>query len=63
MVEQVSDRYNQAPASWLVDGSYVGHEQIDRASETTVVYGPLPESPESRFEGEKSMGFHRVSDQ
>jgi hypothetical protein len=43
MVEQVTERCGQAPDAWLVDGGYVGHEQIDRASETTVVYGPVPE--------------------
>jgi hypothetical protein len=43
MVEQVSERCGEAPAAWLVDGGYVGHEQIDRASETTLVYGPVPE--------------------
>jgi transposase len=42
MVEQVAERCGRAPDAWLVDGGYVGHEQIDRASETTVVYGPVP---------------------
>ena len=43
MVEQVTERCGRTPASWLVDGGYVGHDQIDRVSETTVVYGPVPE--------------------
>ena len=43
MVDQVTERCGRAPASWLVDGGYVGHDQIDRVSETTVVYGPVPE--------------------
>lgn len=43
MVEQVKDRCGQAPQAWLVDGGFVGHEQIERASEATVVYGPVPE--------------------
>ena len=43
MVEQVAERCGRAPDAWLVDGGYVGHEQSDRASETTVVYGPVPE--------------------
>lgn len=43
MVEQVVERCGQAPDAWLVDGGFVGHEQIERASETTVVYGPVPE--------------------
>lgn len=42
MVEQVMDRCGQAPDAWLVDGGYVGHEQIERASQRTVVYGPVP---------------------
>lgn len=44
MLGQVAERCGQSPKSWLVDGGYVGHEQIDKASETTVVYGPVPES-------------------
>jgi transposase len=43
MLEQVTERCGRAPDAWRVDGGYVGHEQIDRASESTVVYGPVPE--------------------
>jgi len=43
MVEQVTERCGKKPEAWLVDGGYVGHEQVDQASETTVVYGPVPE--------------------
>lgn len=43
MVEQVEKRCGQVPGAWLVDGGYVGHEQIERAGERTVVYGPVPE--------------------
>ena len=43
MLEQVTERCGRAPDAWLVDGGFVGHEQIDRASERTVVYGPVPE--------------------
>lgn len=43
MLEQVTERCGQAPDAWLVDGGYVGHEQAEKASETTVVYGPVPE--------------------
>lgn len=43
MIEQVGERCGRAPEAWLVDGGYVGHEQIDKASKTTVVYGPVPE--------------------
>lgn len=42
MAEQVMERCGQAPEAWLVDGGYVGHEQIERASPRTVVYGPVP---------------------
>lgn len=37
MVEQVSERCGRAPDAWLVDGGYVGHDQIDQASMSTVV--------------------------
>lgn len=42
MLEQVIERCGQAPEAWLVDGGFVGHEQIARAAEHTVVYGPVP---------------------
>ncbi len=42
MLEQVSARCGQAPHEWLVDGGYVAHEQIEQASVTTTVYGPVP---------------------
>ena len=42
MIEQVTARCGQAPEAWLVDGGFVGHEQIERAAEQTVVYGPVP---------------------
>ena len=42
MVEQVETRYGQAPESWLVDGGYTSHEQIERVASKTVVYGPVP---------------------
>lgn len=42
MIEQVTERCRQAPDAWLVDGGYVGHDQIDKADESTVVYGPVP---------------------
>lgn len=43
MVEQVTARCGRAPDAWLVDGGFVGHDQIERASQSTVVYGPVPE--------------------
>ncbi len=43
MLEQVTERCGQKPEAWLVDGGYVGHEQVDQASRSTVVYGPVPE--------------------
>ena len=42
MIEQVEKRCGQVPAVWLVDGGFVGHEQIERASGKTTVYGPVP---------------------
>jgi hypothetical protein len=42
MLEQVIERCGQAPEAWLVDGGFVGHAQIERAAEHTVVYGPVP---------------------
>ncbi len=43
ILEQVTERCGRTPAPWWVDGGYVGHDQIDRVSETMVVYGPVPE--------------------
>jgi transposase len=43
MIEQVTERCGRAPDAWLVDGGFVGHDQIERASQSTVVYGPVPE--------------------
>jgi transposase len=43
MVEQVAERCGRVPDAWLVDGGFVGHDQIDRVSQSTVVYGPVPE--------------------
>ena len=42
MVEQVETRYGQAAQSWLVDGGYTSHDQIERVAQKTVVYGPVP---------------------
>jgi transposase len=50
MLEQVSERCGQAPEGWLVDGGYVAHGQIEKASETTLVYGPVPASREEGFD-------------
>src|SRR5690606_7891629 len=40
MIEQVRERCGQAPEAWLVDGGFVGHEQVEQASAHTTVYGP-----------------------
>lgn len=42
MLQQVIARCGQAPEAWLVDGGFVGHEQVEQAAEHTVVYGPVP---------------------
>ncbi|AFL72839.1 transposase [Thiocystis violascens DSM 198] len=40
MIEQVNERYGQAPDEWLVDGGYPAHEQLEQAAASTVVYAP-----------------------
>lgn len=42
MIEQVAERCGRPPDAWLVDGGFVAHEQIEQASEKTIVYGPVP---------------------
>ena len=42
MIEQVRERCGQAPEAWLVDGGFVGHQQVEQASAHTTVYGPVP---------------------
>ena len=42
MIEQVRERCGQTPEAWLVDGGFVGHEQVEQASAHTTVYGPVP---------------------
>jgi predicted acylesterase/phospholipase RssA len=43
MLEQIEERTGERPAEILVDGGYVDHASIDRATEDgTTVYGPLP---------------------
>ena len=54
MIDQVTERCGQAPQAWLVDGGYVGHEQVEKASLATVVYGPVPESKD------KAVDPHRA---
>ena len=44
MVEQVSERCGQTPESWLVDGGYPGHGQLDAVAEETTVYAPVPKT-------------------
>jgi hypothetical protein len=54
MLEQVMARCGQAPESCLVDGDFVGHEQIEQASRHTVVYGLVPEPKD------KTVDSHRA---
>lgn len=45
MVAQLQERYAQAPAEYLVDGSFVVHEDIETVSQPevrTTVYAPVP---------------------
>ena len=50
MVVQVSERCGQTPESWLVDGGYPGHDQIDAVSEQTTVYAPVPKSKDPKID-------------
>jgi hypothetical protein len=43
MVEQVERRLGQSPETWLVDGGYPAHEQINAVADKTMVYAPVPE--------------------
>jgi transposase len=42
MVEQVTERCDQTPAEWLVDGGYPAHDQLDAVADQTTVYAPVP---------------------
>jgi transposase len=45
MIEQVHERYQQRPKEYLVDGSFVVHEDIEAVSQAavgTTVYAPVP---------------------
>ena len=43
MLDQVEKRTGQRPSEILVDGGYVDHASIDRATQDgTTVYGPVP---------------------
>ena len=54
MVEQVTERCGRAPEAWLVDGGFVGHDQIERASQSTVVYGPVPEPKDKTLDAHQA---------
>jgi transposase len=54
MVEQVIERCGRAPEAWLVDGGFVGHDQIERASQSTVVYGPVPEPKDKTLDAHQA---------
>lgn len=41
-VDQVAERYGQAPAEWLVDGGFPAHDQLDAVAARTTVYAPVP---------------------
>jgi transposase len=44
MVEQVEQRFGQAPEQWLVDGGFPAHEQIDAVAGKTELYAPVPKA-------------------
>ncbi len=53
MVQQHRDRYGRTPAETLVDGGFVKHEDIEKASsgdEPTVVYAPVRKSNKDDFD-------------
>lgn len=54
IVEQVAEGCGRALDVWLVDGGYVGHEQIDQASQSTVVYGPVPEPKDKTVDPQRA---------
>jgi hypothetical protein len=56
-VEQVTQRCGQAPDAWLVDGGFVGHDQIERASQRTVVYGPVPEPKDKTVDAHQAKAI------
>ena len=47
MVDQVAERYGQAPAEWLVDGGFPAHDQLDAVAARTTVYAPVPKPKDS----------------
>jgi hypothetical protein len=51
MVEQIRERFGQAPREMLVDGGFAKHEDIDRVSAPEVgctVYAPVPQPKDPR---------------
>ena len=53
MVEQIQERYEQAPAEMLVDGGFAKHEDIETVSKPevgTTVYAPVPKSRNSEID-------------
>ncbi len=48
MVEQVERRLGQSPETWLVDGGFPAHEQLNAVAGKTEVYAPVPEPRKSR---------------
>ena len=42
MVDQVTERYDQTPEEWLVDGGFPAHEQLENVADQTTVYAPVP---------------------
>ena len=48
MVEQVTERCGQTPETWLVDGGYPGHGQINAVADDTTVYAPVPKAKDPK---------------
>jgi len=49
MIEQLEHRYEKLPNSFLIDGGYVNHKDIDEVSEKDcIVYAPIPKPKKSQ---------------
>jgi transposase len=50
MLDQLQQRYQQAPEDYLVDGGYVTLEQIETAAKICKVYAPVPAKGQGKLE-------------
>jgi hypothetical protein len=59
MVEQVERRLGRSPDTWLADGGYPAHEQIDTVAGKTALYAPVPEPRAKKDEQGNAIGQGR----